>query len=69
MDCPFFGASKRAVVDGSVATLEALVANGASLTATPSGGTTLAHLAAVEGNKEARGARTLGWTVTNWHYR
>jgi hypothetical protein len=33
--------------------MAALVARGASLTATPSGGSTLAHLAAVEGDQEA----------------
>jgi len=49
LDDPYFGNLKTAVVNGDVPRLKQLVSLGASLTSTPSGGSTLMHLAAVEG--------------------
>jgi hypothetical protein len=43
---------RAAVIGGQVPKIAALVARGASLTATPSGGSTFSHLAAVEGDHE-----------------
>lgn len=43
---------RAAVIGGQVPKMAALVARGASLTATLSGGSTFSHLAAVEGDHE-----------------
>ena len=50
VDCPYFGDCQKAVVEGRVDKLKKLEENGASLTAQPSGGGTLTHAGAVEGD-------------------